>query len=136
MKSLFSIIMLVLSSGSFASTLLFNCKSLEAAGVHKFEARGVVNIDQDNNVDGVISLKVQKAQVEDSVQVFNDIKIKGTYIHVDAGKISEKPFDQLTLMAINPYIKNLNILLNFDISNISQVATVDNFIYRSNCEMQ
>jgi hypothetical protein len=46
MKFLISLLLLVLSSSSFASTLLFDCKSLEVAGVHKFDARGFVNINR------------------------------------------------------------------------------------------
>jgi hypothetical protein len=136
MKKLLAILILSLPLGSFAasSTIVsFQCKSTEVEGIHKFDAKGVVSIDEYNKVDGYISVQVQKAQAPDSVQVFEEIKINGTRQHFNPGELVPTEFDQLTLFTNETYIKSLNLLLNFKVENASQVFTIDNFLYRSNC---
>src|SRR5438094_942798 len=135
MKKLFAILILALPLGSFASSSLvtFQCKSAEVDGVHKFDAKGVVSIDEYSKVDGYVSIQVQKAQAPDSVQVFEEIKVSGTRQHFNPGELVPNEFDQLTLFTNESYIKSMNLLLNFKVEIASQVFTVDNFLYRSNC---
>lgn len=116
-----------------ASIITFECKSSEVAGVHKFDARGIVSIDEYNVVDGVISLQIQKAQAEGSAQVFEEIKVNGTRQHFEPGHMSSNAFDQLTLTTKESYIKTLNLMVDLKVEIASQVFSVDNFLYRSNC---
>jgi hypothetical protein len=133
MKKLLAVLILSLPLGSFASIMTFQCKSSEIEGFHKFDANGVVAVDEYNKAEGVISLQVQKAQVPDSVQVFEEIKISGTYQHFNQGDLAPTSFDQLTLFTKETYVKSLNLLLDLKVESASQVFTVDNFLYRSNC---
>lgn len=133
MKKLLAVLILSLPLGSFASIITFQCKSAEIEGVHKFDAKGVVAIDEYNKVDGVISIQVQKAQAPDSVQVFEEMKVNGTFQHFDAGDLVPTSFEQLTLFTKETYVKSMNLLLGFKVESASQVFTIDNFLYRSNC---
>lgn len=133
MKKLLAVLILSLPLGSFASIITFQCKSSEIDGVHKFDAKGVVAVDEYNKVEGVISLQVQKAQAPDSVQVFEEMKVTGTLQHFEAGDLVPHEFDQLTLFTKQSYIKSLNLLLGFRVESASQLFSVDNFLYRSNC---
>ena len=136
MKKLLAFILIVLPLGSFASILTFNCKSKEVPGIHKFDATGIISVDEYNKVEGVISLQVEKAQAPGSIQIFEEIKIEGSLVHFDAGKYTSNAFDQLTLTSKDSYIKTFNILLDFDVINASQVFSVDNFLFRSNCKIE
>lgn len=133
MKKLLAVLILSLPLGSFASIITFQCKSSEIDGVHKFDAKGVVAVDEYNKVEGVISLQAQKAQAPDSVQVFEEIKVTGTLQHFEAGDLVPHEFDQLTLFTKQTYVKSLNLLLGFRVESASQLFSVDNFLYRSNC---
>lgn len=130
--------LLVSSFVSFSATagiITFKCVSVEAAGVHKFDARGAVTVDDFNNVEGVMTVITQKAQAEHSAQTFEEVRVVGHLRHFNAGEISTQEFDQLILKAENDYIKSLNLLLNFEPKIASRVLTVDNFSYRSNCKI-
>lgn len=133
MKMLIALMILSLPLVSNASIVSFQCKSVELPGVHKFDAKGVVTIDEENKVDGIISLQLQKAQAEESVQVFEEIKISGNRLHFDAGKLLPTAFDQLNLVTNQAYIKSMSFLLDVNVNNASVVFSIDNFIYRSNC---
>lgn len=133
MKKLLAVLILSLPLGSFASIITFQCKSSEIEGVHKFDAKGVVFIDEYNKAEGVISLQVQKAQVPDSAQVFEEMRISGTYQHFNPGDLAPSSFDQLTLFTKETYVKSMSLLLDFKPESASQVFTIDNFLYRSNC---
>lgn len=117
-----------------ASIVTFQCKSAEVTGVHKFDAKGIVTIDEQNNVEGIISIQTQKAQAEGSVQIFEEIKINGSRKHFKAGEFTSNEFDQYTLQTNDSYIKSLNLLVDFKVEIASQIFTVDNFLFRSNCE--
>lgn len=133
MKKLLAVLILSLPLGSFASIITFQCKSSEIDGVHKFDAKGVVAVDEYNKVEGVVSLQVQKAQAPDSVQVFEEMKVTGTLQHFEAGDLVPHEFDQLTLFTKQSYVKSLNLLLGFRVESASQLFSVDNFLFRSNC---
>lgn len=133
MKKLLAILILALPLGSFASIITFQCKSAEIEGVHKFDARGVVTIDENNQVEGSITLQLQKAQAPDSVQVFEEMKVTGTHQHFNHGDYVSNQFDQLTLFTNNPYVKSMSLLIDFNVEIASQVFSVDNFLYRSDC---
>lgn len=120
---------------ALADIITFKCVSVEAAGVHKFDARGAVTVDDFNNVEGFITVVTQKAQAEQSAQTFDQVKIIGRIRHFNAGEISTNEFEQLILKADNDYIKSLNLLLDFEPKIASRVLTVDNFSYRSNCKI-
>jgi len=120
---------------ALAEIITFKCVSVEAAGVHKFDARGAVTVDDFNNVEGFITVVTQKAQAEQSAQTFDQVKIIGRIRHFNAGEISTNEFEQLILKADNDYIKSLNLLLDFEPKIASRVLTIDNFSYRSNCKI-
>ncbi len=134
MKTFLALLILALPLSSFATVITFQCKSAEVEGIHKFDAKGVVSVDEYNNVEGVISLQTQKAQAEGSIQIFEELKIQGTHQHFDAGTVSENSFDQLILFTNDTnYIKSLNLLLDFQANIASQIFSLDNFLFRSNC---
>ncbi|MDO9183188.1 MAG: hypothetical protein Q7U04_12305, partial [Bacteriovorax sp.] len=135
-KRLLVFILIVFPLGSFASIITFHCKSAEISGIHKFDAFGIVAVDEQNAVEGIISLQVEKAQAPGSVQIFEEIKVQGSHQHFEAGQFSKNAFDQLNLTSKNNYIKSLNLLLDFNVEIASQVFSVDNFLYRSNCEIE
>ncbi len=134
MKKLLAVMILSLPLSSFASVVTFECKSEEVIGVHKFDAKGVVTIDEENKVSGSISVQVEKAQAPASAQVFEEIEIVGSRKHFDAGVMTKEAFDQLSVTSKDNYIKGLNLLLDFPVNIASQVFSVDNFLYRSNCK--
>lgn len=133
MKKLLVLALMALPMISNAGIVTFECKSAEVDGVHKFDAKGIVSVDEDNKVEGIISVQVQKAQAEDSIQVFEEIKIAGTHKRFEAGEITTNPFDQLILWTKNSYVRNFNLLIDFKSDIASQIFSVDNFVYRSNC---
>jgi hypothetical protein len=133
MKQIFTIAFFLLPLTSFASIINFTCKSTDVPGVHHFEGRGVVVVDEYNKVDGVISLQVEKAQAPGSVQIFEALKVEGSLSHYEPGQVRNLGFDQLILKSNDSYIKSLNLLLDLNAINASQIFTVDNFLYRSEC---
>ena len=135
MKKLIALMIVALPLGSYASVVSFQCKSVEIPSVHKFDANGVVTIDENNKVEGIISLQVQKAQATESVQVFEEMKVEGTHLHFEAGKLTAEAFDQLNLVTKESYIKTLSLLLDIKVNIASVAFSVDNFIYRSNCSV-
>lgn len=133
MKKLLVLILISLPMAINASIVTFECKSTEVSGIHKFDARGILAIDEYNKAEGVISIQTQKAQAEGSVQIFEEIKITGSRQHFPAGDITPNAFDQFTLFSKDNYIKNLNLLVDFKVEIASQIFSIDNFVYRSNC---
>lgn len=133
MKKLLVLILISLPMAIQASIVTFECKSNETTGVHKFDAKGILAIDEYNKAEGVISIQTQKAQAEGSVQIFEEIKISGTRQRFVAGDVTSDPFDQYTLFSKDNYIKNLNLLVDFKADIASQIFSIDNFLYRSNC---
>lgn len=134
MKQFLAILIFTLPMMSNASTLIaFGCKSNDTVGVHRFDAKGIVSIDDYNKVEGVLSIQSQKAQADDSVQIFEEVKVSGTRQHFEGGKLSTKQFDQLILFPKDTYIKLLNLLVDFEVTNSSQLFSVDNFVYRADC---
>lgn len=133
MKKLLVLILATLPFAINASIVAFECKSSEVTGVHKFDAKGIVSIDEYNKAEGVISIQIQKAQAPGSVQIFEEIKVSGTHQHFESGEFTSNPFDQFTFFTKESYIKNLNLLVDFKVENSSQVFSIDNFLYRSNC---
>ncbi|MBP9682994.1 MAG: hypothetical protein KBD76_16455 [Bacteriovorax sp.] len=130
MKNVIALVILVLATlpiNGFSTVIAFQCKSTELDGIHIFEANGVASIDEYNKVEGVLFLQIQKAQAKDSVQIFEEMKIEGTYQPLS------QDVEQLTLFTNLPYIKSMNLILNSNKSMISQVFTIDNFLFRSHC---
>ncbi len=118
---------------SFSAVTSFKCQSLDQLGVHKFDAYGVLNLDDVNHVTGVISATLQKAQSIQSMQNFEDVQVSGFIRRHKAGEIFDKDFDQLILTTNEPYIKSLNFLLGFKNKPTSKIYSIDNFRYRSIC---
>ncbi len=116
-----------------ASFVTIQCKSAEIDGIHKFDAKGMFTVDEYNKVEGFISLQTQKAQAEGSIQIFEEVPVQGTWQHFEAGDISVNSVDQVILFTKDSYIKSLNLLVDFKEEVASQVFSVDNFIYKSNC---
>ena len=133
MKKLIAILVIVLPIGCFGSIITFQCKSTEVEGIHKFDAKGIVTVDEYDKVEGVISLQVQKAQATGSIQVFEELKIEGTHRHYNAGEITANSFEQFNLFTKDSYIKSFNLLVDLKAELASQVFSIDNFLYRSNC---
>lgn len=136
MKTMLSALLVsIVSFSAQASVISFKCVSVEAEGVHKFDARGAVTVDDFNNLEGIMTVVTQKAQAENSAQTFDQVKVVGRLKHFKAGEISDTPFDQLILKSDNEYIKSLNLLLDFEPKIASRILTIDNFSYRSNCKV-
>lgn len=118
---------------SFANTIHFKCHAVDSEGVHKFDASGVVSVDDLDTVEGFVSLHVEKAQSAQSVQSFEDMRVNGFMRHYSAGEVGSKKFDQIVLRTNEPYIKSLNLVMGYSDGMDSRVFSIDNFAYRSNC---
>lgn len=135
MKKLLVACAMILPMASFATTISFKCQSVDVAGIHKFDAHGVVSVDDLNKIEGVISVNVQKAQSAQSVQIFEEVRIAGFIRHFEAGQVVKDAFDQLVVETNEPYLRTLNLLLGFPDKLASKVNSIDNFVYRSNCKI-
>ena len=126
---------MILPMASFATTISFKCVSVDIAGIHKFDAHGVVSVDDLNVAEGVIAIMTEKAQSAQSVQIFEEVRIKGFIRHFEAGQVVKDAFDQLVVTTNEPYLKSLNLLLGFPDKLASKVNSIDNFVFRSNCKV-
>lgn len=135
MKKLLIVGLVVLSTSAFSNEVKFKCVSVDYPGVHKFDATGIVNVDDNNNVEGLVSISTQKAQSTQSVQTFEQVKVEGQIRHYVAGEFSKEAFDHLTLTSNEPYLKHMNLLLNFTTKISSRVLSIDNFSYRADCKI-
>ena len=135
MKTLLLALTLVISSAATAETIGFQCTSVVHPGVHKFEAHGVVTVDDLNNVEGVATIVTEKAGAVHSTQTFDDTHITGYIRHFRAGEVTTNAFAQLVLKTDTAYLRRLNLLLDIDEKIASRVLSIDNFSYRSNCKM-
>ena len=135
MKKLLVSLSLALSASAFAETISFTCSSVVSPGVHKFDAHGVVTIDDNNNVEGIATIVTEKAGAIHSAQSFDDTRITGYFRHFKAGEVTSKAFDQLVLKTDATYLRSLNLLLGIDEQIASRALSIDNFSYRSNCKI-
>ena len=135
MKKLFIICTLLMPMAGFSNTISFVCHSVDVPGIHKFDAHGIVTIDDVNHAEGLISISTEKAQSTQSVQTFEEVRVNGFLRHFAAGEVISEEFDQLVLTTSEPYIKSLNLLLGFPERLGSKVNSIDNFTYRSNCKI-
>lgn len=126
---------LLLPVAGFSTTINFKCHSIDIQGIHKFDAHGVVSVDDLDRVEGVISINTEKAQQTQSVLIFDEVRIDGFIRHFEDGQVGTPAFDQLVLNSSEPYIKSLNLMLNFQGKMSSKVMSIDNFTYRSNCKI-
>lgn len=132
---LVSSLMSFLSVSAFARVMPFQCHSEDQPGIHRFDAHGIVTIDDNNKVQGLISLVTQKAQADQSIQTFDEIRVHGNLKNFSGGDMSTDDLVQLSLESDVPYIKSLDLLLNFEEKNASVAFSIDNFSYRSNCKI-
>jgi hypothetical protein len=135
MKKLLIVGLLVLSATAFSKEIKFKCVSVDYPGVHKFDGSGIVTVDDNNKVEGVVAISTQKAQSTQSIQTFDEVRVEGLIRHYEAGEFAKNSFDHLTLTSNEPYIKNLNLLLNFETKISSRVLSIDNFSYRADCKI-
>ncbi len=135
MKKLVLALTFIISSAAFAETIGFQCTSVTQPGVHKFDAHGVVTVDDINNVEGVVTIVTEKAGAAHSTQTFDDTHVAGYIRHFKAGEVTTKAFDQLVLKTDAPYLRRLNFLLDIDEKIASRALSIDNFSYRSNCKI-
>lgn len=135
MKKLLLSLTLVLSTSAFAETIGFSCISEVSPGVHKFDAHGVVTVDDNNNVEGIATIVTEKAGATHSAQTFDDTHVTGYIRHFRAGEVTTKAFDQLVLKTDATYLRRLNLLLGIDEKIASRALSIDNFSYRSNCKI-
>jgi hypothetical protein len=133
-KKLMTGILFLLSMNAFSEVILFKCTPRDIEGIHKFTAKGVVVTDELNNIEGLITLKTEKADATESVQVFEQIKVYGYLKHFNSGDVYSDGFDQLVLKAQDNYIKTINILLDIKTPIVSDVLSIDNFLYRADCQ--
>lgn len=133
MKSLMILATLLFSLAIKADVVFFECKAPKIDGVHLFEAKGVAVVDDMNQIDGTITLKTIKASEDDSVQIFEQLSVSGYLRHYNSGGNPKKEFDQLILKVNNNYIKGINIVLDSELPLVSNVLSIDNFLYRSDC---
>jgi hypothetical protein len=59
--------------------------------------------------------------------------VSGYLRHYNSGGNPKKEFDQLILKVNNNYIKGINIVLDSFLPLVSNVLSIDNFLYRSDC---
>lgn len=135
MKNFLIATVIVLPMTGFANTINFKCQSIDVQGIHKFDAQGIVHVDDVNNVEGVISINTEKAQSAQSVQTFEEVRVKGFIRHVEAGDVVATEFDQMVLTTSEPYLKSVNLLLGYPDRLASKVFSIDNFSFRSNCKI-
>ncbi len=110
MKNLVLTIALILPFSTFAETISFRCTSVEYEGAHKFDAHGIINVDDLNNVEGIANLITQKAGAIQSAQTFDDVHVTGYIRHFNAGELTKNAFDQVVLKTDADYLKTLNLL--------------------------
>ena len=134
MKLFLTLTLLSFSTLCFSETLFFQCKAHSIPGVNVFVAKGVVTINALSQADGVLDIEVQKINEDESAQIFEQIKITGLVKHFAPGEVTKNSFEQLILTSNHPYIKSLNLLIDEHSALSSQVLSIDNFLYRSNCE--
>lgn len=120
---------------AFSNAISFRCKSVNVPNVHKFDASGIVTVDDFNKVEGLVNVITEKAGALQSVQSFEEVRVEGYIRHFNAGEVTKEPFDQLVLKTNEPYLKTMNLLLGFEEKIASRVSTIDNFSYRSNCKI-
>jgi hypothetical protein len=125
--------MLLLPLTGLTKVISFKCVSEDLPGIHKFDAHGVVAVDDNNKVEGLVSLAVEKAQAEHSGQTFDEVRITGNVRSFSTNENPDADYIQLALATESGYIKSLNLLLNFKEQSSSNVLSIDNFSYRSNC---
>lgn len=134
MKLILALTLLTFSTISFSNTIFFQCKSTAVPGVNPFTAKGAITTDANSTADGVMDIQVQKLNEVESLQVFEQVKITGTIKHFNPGEVTKNSFDQLILKTDNPYLKSMNLLIDEKTFLSSEVLSLDNFLYRSNCE--
>lgn len=117
-----------------AEIINFKCTSQDIPGIHKFNANGVVTVDDLEEVEGIVTVMAEKSDTTQSTQTFEDIKVKGIIRHFNQGELTNHTFDQLLLKTQSSYLKSLNLLLDFDEKVSSHILSVDNFFYRANCK--
>lgn len=133
-RSTFFALMTFLSTSVMATTISFKCVATNVPGIHKFDAHGVVSVDDYNVVTGTLSLKTEKADSTMSAQSFDDMRVEGYIRRFQPGEVSKEGFDQLVLTTNEIYIKSLNLLLDFEDNISSKISSIDNFSFRSNCK--
>lgn len=126
--------LLLMSNLTWANTISFRCVSSNLPGIHKFDAHGIVSLDDNNSVEGTVTINTQKADAIQSAQSFEDIRVEGYVRRFSAGEVTKDPFDQLVLKTSEPYLKTLNLLLDFEDNIASKVISIDNFSFRSSCK--
>lgn len=134
MKKALLVLAVAMPMSVFANAISFRCKSADVLNVHKFDASGIVSVDDHNKVEGVINVVTEKAGATQSVQSFEEVRVVGYIRHFRAGEVTKEPFDQLVLKTNEPYLKTMNLLLDFEEKIASRISTIDNFSYRSNCK--
>jgi hypothetical protein len=135
MKNTLFSLLLLLPLSSFAEVISFKCVSQDLPGIHKFDAHGLVSVDDNKKVDGLVSLAVEKAQAEHSGQTFDEVRITGNLRSFTIGENAQVDYIQLALSTESGYIKSLNLLLNYNEESSSNVLSIDNFSFRSNCKI-
>jgi hypothetical protein len=130
--TLFSL-MLLMPLSSFAGVISFKCVSNDLPGIHKFDAHGVVSIDDNKKVEGLVSLAVEKAQAEHSGQTFDEVRVTGNLRNFSSGENAPTDYIQLALTTESGYIKSMDLLLDYKEESSSNIVSIDNFSYRSNC---
>jgi hypothetical protein len=135
MKNLIVAIVLFIPITAFSELIHFQCISSDVAGIHKFEANGVIVVDDFSQVEGIASIITEKADSAQSRQSFDDVNISGYIRHFSAGEVTKEEFDQVVLKADAPYLKSLNLLLGLKENISSRALSVDNFVFRSNCKV-
>ena len=135
MKNLIMTAFLVLPMTVFGAEVKFSCKSVDFPGVHSFDASGIVIVDDNNNVEGLMNMNTQKAGAIHSQKTFDGVRVVGTIKRFAAGEFTKEAFDQLILTTDEVYLKHLNLLLNFETKIASRVTSIDNFSYRADCKI-
>jgi hypothetical protein len=111
-----------------------SCQLPENEFVHRFQSIGYISVDKDGVVKGVFSFQMIKGDEIRSVIQLNDLNAEGTLESYGPTDSQPEGFKILTLLVDHPYLKSVNLIFkNSDLA--SQVTSIDNFSYRSNCKL-
>ncbi len=111
-----------------------NCQLPEDEFVHRFQSIGYISVDKDGVVKGVFSFQMIKGDEIRSVIQLNDLNAEGTLESYGPTDSQPEGFKILNLIVDHPYVRSVNLIFkNSDLA--SQVTSIDNFSYRSNCKL-
>lgn len=138
-RTIFTLLLMTSLNSAFAGEYFkVDCHSVEMPGLHTFDAYGSFEVLDASTgaISGSLNISTLKAGDIHSVQIFNDVELRGKIISkVDAqsGNIRK----ELVVAFDHGYIfSGKFIFKNLEHSEKSRIYSVDNFIFNSFCTIQ